>query len=223
MDIQTSFAPAGAAQGNTSPIRTASAISSDFETFLKMLTVQMRNQDPLNPLDSTDFAVQLATFSGVEQQVRTNDLLALLGQQMSVAGMSDLVGWVGKEVRTESPIYFEGAPITLYPTVAKGADSAVLVVSDASGQVVAQEPLPLSGGAFGWAGTTSGGGPLPAGVYRLEVENFSGGDFLGVSSVDHYARVREVRSDAGAPFLVLGGDLTIPATAVSAVRMPASP
>ena len=50
-----------------------SALSSDFETFLKMLTVQMENQDPLNPVDSADFAVQLATFSSVEQQVLTND------------------------------------------------------------------------------------------------------------------------------------------------------
>ena len=43
------------------------AISSDFDTFLRMLTVQMRNQDPLDPIDSADYAVQLATFSGVEQ------------------------------------------------------------------------------------------------------------------------------------------------------------
>ena len=50
-------------------------ISSDFETFLKMLTVQMKNQDPLNPVESTDYATQLATFSGVEQAVLTNDLL----------------------------------------------------------------------------------------------------------------------------------------------------
>ena len=46
-----------------------SALSSDFETFLRMLTTQLQNQDPLNPVDSADFAVQLATFSSVEQQV----------------------------------------------------------------------------------------------------------------------------------------------------------
>ena len=44
-------------------------ISSDFQTFLTMLTTQLQNQDPLNPVESSDFAVQLATFSGVEQQV----------------------------------------------------------------------------------------------------------------------------------------------------------
>ena len=65
-----------ATTGNTAAAgSSAKAISSDFETFLKMLTVQMQNQDPLNPVDSSDYAVQLATFSGVEQQAQTNDLL----------------------------------------------------------------------------------------------------------------------------------------------------
>ena len=64
--IQPAFGgtSAGAADGS------AAAESSDFETFLKMLTVQMQNQDPLNPVESTDYAVQLATFSGVEQNSR---------------------------------------------------------------------------------------------------------------------------------------------------------
>ena len=43
-----------------------------------MLTTQIKNQDPLNPMEGTEFAVQLATFSGVEQQVQTNQLLARL-------------------------------------------------------------------------------------------------------------------------------------------------
>jgi flagellar basal-body rod modification protein FlgD len=46
----------------------SSGLSSDFETFLKMLTTQLKNQDPMNPVDSADYAVQLATFSSVEQQ-----------------------------------------------------------------------------------------------------------------------------------------------------------
>ena len=70
MDVVNSVASAavvGNDQGTTKPV-----LSSDFETFLKMLTVQLENQDPLNPVDSADYAVQLATFSGVEQQVQTN-------------------------------------------------------------------------------------------------------------------------------------------------------
>lgn len=67
--------PSGSAQ-------TATAIASDFETFLRMLTTQLENQDPLEPVASQDLAVQLATFSGVEQQTQTNSLLEDLGSQM---------------------------------------------------------------------------------------------------------------------------------------------
>ncbi len=57
-----------------------------------MLTVQMKNQDPLNPIQSSDFAVQLATFSGVEQQVRTNELLSRLAEGFASSGMTGLSG-----------------------------------------------------------------------------------------------------------------------------------
>ena len=57
-----------------------SLIGNDFNTFLVMLTTQLQNQDPLNPIESSDYAVQLATFSGVEQQVRTNQLLQEIGR-----------------------------------------------------------------------------------------------------------------------------------------------
>lgn len=53
----------------------ASTVSADFETFLKMLTAQIQNQDPMNPIVSSDYATQLATFSSVEQQVLANSYL----------------------------------------------------------------------------------------------------------------------------------------------------
>jgi len=86
--VNQSVTPAAALeQGVTS----SSVISSDFETFLIMLTTQMENQDPLNPIESSDYAVQLATFSSVEQQVLTNDLLGTLSEQMGPMGMAQAV------------------------------------------------------------------------------------------------------------------------------------
>ena len=60
-----------------------------------MLTVQMENQDPLNPVDSADYAVQLATFSSVEQQLRTNDLLSSLAATMASGGI-EFLGSLGR-------------------------------------------------------------------------------------------------------------------------------
>ena len=64
-----------------------------------MMTVQMENQDPLNPMESSEFAVQLATFSGVEQQIRTNDLLASMIASQTAGGLAELANWVGMEAR----------------------------------------------------------------------------------------------------------------------------
>ena len=86
MDVTATQPLQGNAAASTNSASNA-VISSDFETFLKMLTTQMQNQDPLNPIESSDYAVQLATFSGVEQQVRTNQLLADLANQMGSSGL----------------------------------------------------------------------------------------------------------------------------------------
>ena len=104
------------------PTPTTAAISSDFNTFLRMLTVQLENQDPLNPVDSSDYALQLATFSGVEQQVLTNDLLKALATQVGLSGMAEMASWVGRDVRAVMPAHFDGAPITVQPRPAVAAD-----------------------------------------------------------------------------------------------------
>ena len=74
-------------QSQTNANTTASKISSDFETFLKMLTAQISNQDPLNPIDASDYSTQLATFSGVEQQVLTNDLLRQIQNKLTATDL----------------------------------------------------------------------------------------------------------------------------------------
>ena len=193
------------------------ALSSDFETFLRMLTVQMKNQDPLNPIESSDFAVQLATFSGVEQQVKTNDLLTRLSQGFSTSELSQLAGWIGKEVRTSGATWFDGAPITLHP--AEGASGAAfLVVRDASGLPVARSPMMLENGPLTWAGVRPDGSPFPAGIYSFEIERVEGEEVVGTVGVEHYSRVEEVRTGTSGPVLMLQGGATIPSSDVLAVR-----
>jgi flagellar basal-body rod modification protein FlgD len=195
------------------------ALSSDFETFLRMLTVQMKNQDPLNPIESSDFAVQLATFSGVEQQVRTNDLLGRLADGLSTSGLSEFAGWIGKEVRTAAEALFEGAPLTLYPTAeASGAQAVFLVVRDGSGLPVARSPVPPGDQPLAWAGVRPDGTPFAPGLYRFEMEVVEEGAVVRTVPVEHYARVEEVRAGSTGPLLLLAGDATVSASQISAVR-----
>ena len=196
------------------------ALSSDFETFLKMLTTQMENQDPLNPVESAEFAMQLATFSGVEQQIRTNDLLADMVGGLGASGLSQLAGWVGMEARVNAPAAFDGAPITLAPEPDPASDAAYLVVRDATGAQVSREALPLSVGTIEWAGMTVAGAPLPAGTYTFEVESLNQGQVTSTRPVDNYAMVHEARLSDGGIELVLKGGNAVPSNDVRALRTP---
>ena len=79
MDITTPATTTPSAAALTLPSADQSSVlSSDFETFIRMLTTQAKYQDPLEPIDSSEYAAQLAQFSMVEQQVKSNDILAQL-------------------------------------------------------------------------------------------------------------------------------------------------
>jgi len=198
----------------------SAAISGDYETFLLMLTTQMQNQDPLNPMESSDLAVQLATFSGVEQQVQTNDLLQGLIGQVGLMNMSDLAGWVGMEARAEAPAWFDGAPLPLTLAPRAGADAAVLAVYDAGGRLVAEEPVPLNGGEIDWVGTDATGAPLPEGAYSFRLISSANGEVMGTDPVETYGQIVEARSEAGKVLLVLEGGVEVAADAVTALRTP---
>ncbi len=211
---QTTAPVASAAPGPSEK----TVISSDFETFLKMLTAQMENQDPLNPVESTDYATQLATFSGVEQQVQTNDLLKSLGSQMGVMGMAQLSGWVGMEGRAAVSVPFDGSPITLDPVPRNVADQAFLVVRDATGAEVQRSELALGGGTMDWVGVGPDGAPLPYASYSFEVENHSQGAVIGSDSVAVYAEIQEARMEDGRTVLIFEGGAKLPADEVTAIR-----
>lgn len=197
-------------------------ISSDFETFLKMLTVQMQNQDPLNPVDSADYAVQLATFSGVEQQVKTNDLLQSLTALWGGNELSRLGEWVGQEVRAVSPAYFDGNPITLSLDTSVQAGRIQVEVKDASGQLVRQFDAAAGTSQIDWDGRDNTGAVVQQGNYTFEQAHFVKGEETSRQQIATYSRVVEVRKDAGKFVLILEGGTAVPAETVSALREPRS-
>ncbi len=219
MDV-TSATSATATTATASASAGATAISSDFNTFLRMLTVQMQNQDPLNPIDSADYAVQLATFSGIEQQVKTNQLLADMQGKFQQLGMAEMASWIGKEARSAAPVSYDGSPVTLSPNPAVGANRAVLVVKDAQGNLVSREEIPVSAQPYQWLGAGIDGSPLPAGTYSIELESLNGETVISSLPVEHYARVIEARGGTGGTVLVLEGGAEVLASDVTALREP---
>lgn len=221
MEISQTLANTPLAAPETEPPAT-SALSSDFDTFLRMLTVQMENQDPLNPIESSDFAVQLATFSSVEQQIRTNELLeGMAGGTLS--GLSEIAGWVGMEARAPVAAAWDGAtPVTLYPSMTPGADQATLITRDATGREVARTAIPVSTEPISWIGTDATGATLAPGTYSFTLEAREAGNVIATTPVDVYARVTEARLVDGDPRIVFGSGETLPATDINSIRLPAS-
>jgi flagellar basal-body rod modification protein FlgD len=210
--------PAQAATASPQAARPERMISSDFETFLRMLTAQLENQDPLNPLESTDFAVQLATFSGVEQQVKTNELLTGLESRLG-ADLSQMAGLVGMEARVAAPVAFAGAPVDLHATPPEGAAQAEMQVRDAAGRIVDRFDIPLTAGPVAWTGVRADGSAFAHGAYSFSVVGYdAAGQEIAAADAEHYATVLEARRGEQGVQLVLDTGGTVPAGAVSALR-----
>ena len=84
------IAPTGA--NGASRTDTKSKNTVDYESFLKLLVAEMKNQDPTKPMESTDFVAQLATFSQVEQSVQSNSKLDRILQASTLSQASSLIG-----------------------------------------------------------------------------------------------------------------------------------
>lgn len=218
MEITSATSPA---TGGTAASPQANAVlSSDFETFLQMLTAQAKYQDPLEPIDSSEYAAQLAQFSMVEQQVKSNDLLSALTAQLGASNMAQMSGWIGMEARTTAPVHFDGAPLTVAPNPAAIADNVQLVVYDSVGAEVQRLTIPTSADPVHWAGVTSGGAPFPPGLYRFEVESRAQGELVLSEPAETYGTITEAQIHAGQTLLVLEGGSIVAADAVTGLRSP---
>ncbi len=205
--------------GSTSTPASSATVTSDYEMFLQLLTTQMQNQDPTNPLDSSDYAVQLATFSQVEQQVKTNELLENLAVQLGLMGMSEYASWVGMEARAEAPGYFNGvSPVSIAPNPVLGATETILVIEDAAGQEVARQTIPVSADTIEWNGTDADGNLLPAGLYSFSLESYNSGTLISTDPVETYNRIMEAQGTASGAVLLLRGGTTIETGSISALR-----
>ena len=212
---QAATTAAQAANRPAPPAAGTPTLSADFETFLRMLTTQMQNQDPLNPMQSSDFAVQLATFSGVEQAVRTNQLLESM---LTQSGLSELAGLVGLSARASGPARFDGSGVALSLPAMGEADTARLLVRDAMGQVVDSDTVPVTGGAHVWRGLGADGTMLPAGLYSFEVAGYRGGQMVDNAPAESFSEIVEARRDGADTVLVMSGGQEVALSEITALR-----
>jgi flagellar basal-body rod modification protein FlgD len=194
------------------------ALAADFQTFLTLLTTQMRNQDPLKPMESTEFVAQLASFSSVEQQIRTNDRLDSIYTALSGGTADGLAAWIGREVRAPGKADFAGQPIEIGMKPLEGADRAILVVRNDFGQEVARRTIDPQAEVASWDGTDSLGNAAAHGRYGFTIESFTGDVLRDTQDGQIFSKVSEVRIEDGTPILLTEGGGRVAMDEISAVR-----
>lgn len=199
-----------------------SSLFSNFETFLSLLTAQLKNQDPLSPVDSTQFTAQLTQMAGVEQQLLTNDLLTSLLAAQQGAGLTTAATYLGKDATAAwSATRLEDGQASWSYELAGDASEVTLQVLDGSGNVVWTGTGPgKTDGVhdFVWDGRTTGGGrAADGGVYTLKV---SAKDAAG-ATVDNQVlirgRISGVELYDGQPYLTVGNSI-LPLNSVIALQ-----
>jgi flagellar basal-body rod modification protein FlgD len=197
-------------------IDTASGNSSvDKEAFLQLLTAQLKNQDPLSPVDGTEWVAQLAQFSVVEQQLVQSQQLELISLQLTGIASNAAVDLIGKEVTVRGDtISFDGTDATGFSVeLEQPAAEVTVTIRDAQGNAVktmemgAQPAGPLS---VAWDGTDDNGDPVAAGQYAVEVSaRDEAGDPVPTSQ-DVTGTVVGVTFDKGYPEVILDTGVTAP-------------
>ncbi|MDZ4778396.1 MAG: flagellar hook capping FlgD N-terminal domain-containing protein [Alphaproteobacteria bacterium] len=160
------------ATGDTSTTLSRAKLSDNFDTFLSLLTAQLANQDPLNPVDSAAFTQQLVQYSQVEQQIATNDKLATLLNQSAAAGSAAAVSFIGKTAVFTSDVarLADGEAKWNYD-ITGATGNARISIRDSSGREVYAENVVAANGAqtFTWDGENAQGNAVDDGAYRIVI------------------------------------------------------
>jgi flagellar basal-body rod modification protein FlgD len=146
----------------------STGLADNFQTFLTLLTTQLQNQNPLDPLDTNQFTQQLVQFAGVEQQLKSNEQLkALIAIEKSAQATQALI-YVGHTVAVDgSTQHFNGS--ATWNLKAERDATAAITITNSVGQTVYSGNFTLSQGnaSFMWDGKGNDGAQWPAGTYKL--------------------------------------------------------
>jgi flagellar basal-body rod modification protein FlgD len=214
---------APAATPATSVAATASkGLANNFDTFLKLLTVQMQNQDPLNPTNTNEFTQQLVSFTGVEQSIQQNKNLETLISEMRGQTLTSAAGYIGQEVTANTDLAALGKSGARWNyTLDSDALSNTLAVTTERGDIVATFKGESKRGThgFSWDGKLPNGTVATPGSYRLVPVAKASDTSEVTASVQLVGRVDAVESGPKGNKLIVAG---LPVDLSQVVRISAS-
>jgi flagellar basal-body rod modification protein FlgD len=210
---------AGAGASNTN---SQLSLASNFTTFLNLLTTQLQNQDPSNPVDSNQFTQQLVEFAGVQQQVQGNTYLQQIlaaSQGNAVSSASSYIGTTIQATGDQGALPASGNATFGY-TLASSASKVQVTIKDANGSVVFSGSGPGNAGTnnVSWNGTNSVTGVTePAGVYTMSVTAADANGTAITATPFITGTVQSASISNGVVNLSLGSGLEVPTTNVTSI------
>ncbi len=200
-------------------------LSNDFDDFLRLLTTQLQNQDPLNPMDSNEFTNQLVQFSQVEQQINTNQKLdSMVSLQLS-SSISAALGYVGLDINyISAETNFDGTtPVDLTYALKSEVKEGKLSIVNEDGETVFSRDISGEEGTVKWTwdGKNAYGEVQPTGTYSIRIDGLDANDDAISASVVVEGRVRGIETQDGTIYLLVG-DRAVPMSNVLNAAVPAT-
>jgi flagellar basal-body rod modification protein FlgD len=188
--------------------------------FLTMMVAQLQHQDPLNPVEGTDYTSQLAQFSSLEQQINSNTNLEAILKTLEEQGANEnLLDYIGKQITCRDNL------VTLENGVAGGATfslpepgQVIVTITDGAGKPItsyAQTDLAAGTHAVVWNGQSLDGQNVPDGTYRYEIQAISASGSLQNVQTAFTGTVTGLTYANGSPQLLMGGRSVDPQSVLS--------
>jgi flagellar basal-body rod modification protein FlgD len=207
-----------------STLATNNTIAGNFQTFLTLLTTQLQNQNPLDPLDTNQFTQQLVEFAGVEQQLKTNDSLQTLVTAQQTAQATQALEFVGKTAIVSGSTTAMSSSKATWELNVPSTSTITINVANSAGQTVYTGNFSANAGdnqPFTWNGIGSDGTQYPDGNYTLSATAVDGsGNSVGITTLVG-GTVSAVDLTQSPPLLSINGQ-SYTISQVKAIGAPAS-
>lgn len=221
-------AATAASSSSNSATNQMSTLNLNFATYLKILTTQLKNQDPTNATDPNQFTQELIQMEQVQSQISTNSDLEALTKSTAANGLATGVSYIGNYVRADTSsgdFSLQGGSAEIGYSLAGAAKAAIISIKDSGGNTVAT----LSGGAFSgdnyvtWDGTETNGGKAPDGAYTFAVNAInSSGSTITTSNPTALFKITGVQSNSDGTLTLDAGNLSLLSTDVTGVYTPST-
>lgn len=198
------------------------SLAADLDSFLLLLTTQLKNQDPLSPLEPTEFTGQLVAFAGVEQQISTNAYMEQLLSLQSSSLAASIIGFVGTDVVAEvSQVPLQDGEAKFTYSLTGNAKNVVITISDSKGNIMLTKAGERTAGdhEFVWDGNDVNGQKVPDGPYRVSVTPIGFETSPVSAKVKVSGHVTGVTMDRGNATLDVGG-VSIPLDKILTIKEP---